>query len=76
LFVRAAKKEQADLVGARVIKIGDSNTEQALSKVGELIGRDNEMGVLFFPPHLLVIPEIWQARPNRFYPFKTPTKTE
>jgi tetratricopeptide (TPR) repeat protein len=61
LFVRAAKKEQADLVGARVIKIGDLTSEQALSKVGELIGRDNEMDVLFFAPHLLVMPEILQA---------------
>jgi C-terminal processing protease CtpA/Prc len=61
LFVRAAKKEQAVLVGARVVKIGDATAEQAYSKVRELIGRDNEMDVLFFAPHLLVMPEILQA---------------
>jgi tetratricopeptide (TPR) repeat protein len=61
LFVRSAKKEHVALVGARIVKIGDSNTEQALSKVRELIGRDNEMDVLFFAPHLLVMPEILQA---------------
>lgn len=61
LFVRSAKKEQANLVGARVLKIGDATAEQAYSKVRELIGRDNEMDVLFFAPHLLVMPEVLQA---------------
>ncbi len=61
LFVRAAKKEQAALVGARVVKIGDLIAEQAYSKVRELIGRDNEMDVIFFAPHLLVMPEVLQA---------------
>jgi tetratricopeptide (TPR) repeat protein len=61
LFVRAAEKEQAALVGARVVKIGDLTAEQAYSKVRDLIGRDNEMDVLFFAPHLLVMPEVLQA---------------
>jgi C-terminal processing protease CtpA/Prc len=61
LFVRSAKKEQSALLGARVVKIGDATAEQAYSKVRELIGRDNEMDVLFFAPHLLVMPEILQA---------------
>lgn len=61
LFVRAAKKEHAALVGARVVKIGDLSVDQAYSKVRDLIGRDNEMDALFFAPHLLVMPEILQA---------------
>lgn len=61
LFVRAAKKEQTELVGARVAKIGDYTTEQALFKVRKLIGRDNEMDVLFFAPQLLAMPEVLQA---------------
>jgi tetratricopeptide (TPR) repeat protein len=61
LFVPSAKKEQSALLGARVVKIGDLTAEQAYSKVRELIGRDNEMDVLFFAPHLLVMPGILQA---------------
>jgi tetratricopeptide (TPR) repeat protein len=61
LFVRSAKKEFANLVGARVIKIGDYTAEQAVSKVGEIIGQDNEMDTKFFAPHLLVMPEVLQA---------------
>jgi tetratricopeptide (TPR) repeat protein len=59
--VRAAKKEFANLVGARVVKIGDYTAEQAVSKVGKIIGQDNEMDAKFFAPHLLVMPEVLQA---------------
>lgn len=61
LFVRAAKKEFASLVGARVVMIGDYTAEQAVSKVGKIIGQDNEMGAKFFAPHLLVMPGVLQA---------------
>lgn len=61
LFVRAAKTEQAALVGVRVVNIGELSAEQAYSKVRDLIGRDDEMHALFFAPHLLVMPEVLQA---------------
>jgi tetratricopeptide (TPR) repeat protein len=61
LFVRAADREYARLVGARVTKIGNSSVEESIAKVQEMIGRDNEMGVRFFAPHLLVMPEILHA---------------
>jgi tetratricopeptide (TPR) repeat protein len=61
LFIRAAAKERADLVGARVIKIGRATTDEAYTAVRDLIGRDNEMDARFFAPHLLVLPEVLQA---------------
>jgi tetratricopeptide (TPR) repeat protein len=61
LFVRAARSENASLVGARVLKIGNASVEDALSRAGEIVGRDNEMDIKFFAPHLLTMPEILHA---------------
>jgi tetratricopeptide (TPR) repeat protein len=61
LFVRAAKSENAELVGARVVKIGNLTAEEAITRAGEIIGRDNEMDIRFFAPHLLSMPEILHA---------------
>jgi hypothetical protein len=57
LFIRAADSTHAGLVGARVVRIGGHSVEQAYAAVRPLIGRDNEMGVRFFAPFLLAMPE-------------------
>ncbi len=61
LFVRSAARDQARLVGAKVVGIGRLSTAQAYEAVRELIGRDNEMNARFFAPFLLVMPEILHA---------------
>ncbi len=64
LFVRslnAAAKEHTDLVGAKIIKIGNATALQAYAAVREIIGRDNEMDAKFFAAHLLVMPEVLHA---------------
>ena len=61
LYVRAATRENSELVSARVVKIGSASAEQAYNAVRELIGRDNEMDVEFFAPHLLIMPEVLYA---------------
>lgn len=61
LYVRAATREHARIVGARVIKIGNASVEQAYNSVREIIGRDNEMDVKFFAPFLLVMSEVLHA---------------
>ena len=61
LAVRAASREHADAVGAKVVRIGSSSADQAYRAVRELIGRDNEMDARFFAPHLLVMPEVLHA---------------
>src|SRR4030095_13768640 len=43
LYVSSATTEQSDLLGAKVLNIGNATTAEAYQKVGELIGRDNEM---------------------------------
>ncbi len=58
LFIRTAERGHADLVGARVVGIGDATAERAYELVRPLIGRDNEMDALFFAPQLLAMPEV------------------
>ena len=61
MFVRAAERSHADLLGARVVKIGDLTPEEAVARAREIVGRDNEMGVRFFAPLLLAMPEVLHA---------------
>ncbi|HEY0379302.1 MAG TPA: tetratricopeptide repeat protein [Pyrinomonadaceae bacterium] len=61
MFVRAAERSHAEMVGARVVKIGTADADEAVARVREIIGHDNEMGVKFFAPHLLVMPEVLHA---------------
>ena len=61
LYVRAAAPEYRDAVGARVLRIGNTDAEQAMRAVSELTWRDNEMGIKALVPQLLVIPEILHA---------------
>ncbi|CAN5795310.1 hypothetical protein BH24GEM1_BH24GEM1_03360 [soil metagenome] len=61
LFVRSAARKYADLVGAKVVRLGRLTTSQAYDAVRELIGRDNEMSARYFAPALLVMPEILHA---------------
>lgn len=58
LYVRAAAREHADLVGARVVTIGTASADAAYRSVRDLIGRDNEMDAKFFAPYLMVMPEV------------------
>jgi tetratricopeptide (TPR) repeat protein len=61
LFVRAAERAHAGLVGARVTKFGDATVEEAVARAREIIGRDNEMDVRFYAPLLLAMPEVLHA---------------
>lgn len=61
LYVRAAHRIHADLAGARVVRIGDASVDEAFGRVSPYVGRDNDMGVKFFAPHLLAIPEVLHA---------------
>jgi tetratricopeptide (TPR) repeat protein len=45
VFVRGARESHRDLVGKRVVAIGDQTTEEALNAVEPLISRDNDMWV-------------------------------
>src|SRR5262245_7154938 len=61
LFIRAAAREHADLVGARVVRIGNASAEEAYAAARGLVCRDTEMDAKFFAPALLAMPEVVQA---------------
>lgn len=61
LFVQAADPQYRDAVGARVVKIGNLSTTEALNRVREIAWRDNEMGIKSIAPRLLVVPEVLHA---------------
>jgi hypothetical protein len=59
--VRAARRDQAALLGGRVTHVGGVPVDSAEQRVAALIGRDNDMGVLMYAPILLVMPEVLHA---------------
>lgn len=61
LFVRAATREHADIVGARVVGIGRVSADAACDAASAIIGQDNAMDVKFFAPFLLAMPEVLHA---------------
>jgi tetratricopeptide (TPR) repeat protein len=61
LFVRAAERGHAELLGARVVNVGGATPDEALRRVRDMIGHDNEMGVRFSAPFLLTMPEVLHA---------------
>ena len=60
-YVRAAMRDHADLLGARVTHVGGVPIHAAEQLVAPLIGRDNDMGVVMYAPILLVMPEVLHA---------------
>lgn len=55
LFVQSAAPEYAQLVGGRVVRIGNATTEQALRAVSEVISADNEMNLKQRLPRSLIM---------------------
>jgi len=60
-YVRAATREHASLLGARVTRIGSVPIDSAELLVTPLIGRDNAMAIPLYAPLLLVMPEVLHA---------------
>ena len=58
LFIRAAHETHADLVGAKVLKIGDVPTAEALERVYPLVSHDNIMSQRSRTPRYLDLTEI------------------
>jgi hypothetical protein len=61
LYVRAADSAHAELVGARVVRIGSASADEALARIRPYVGRENDMGIRYFAPHLLAMPEVLHA---------------
>ncbi len=58
LFVRQAAPDYAGAVGARVLKIGNTPSDEALRLMGQLVAADNQMGISENAPLFLSIPEL------------------
>jgi hypothetical protein len=58
VYVEAAAPQHADLVGAKVLKIGDVPVDEALAKIEDVTSRDNEMTVQWFAASTLASPAV------------------
>jgi len=61
LYIDAVLPPHNDLVGAKVLKIGDRSAEEALALAEEIVSRDNAMTVRSFAPSVLASPAILQG---------------
>lgn len=61
LFIQSVAPEHANLVGAKVLKIGNVSAEKALETVGEYVPKDNIYGIKNTAPMYLISPEVLQA---------------
>ncbi|MCP5475322.1 MAG: hypothetical protein H7A19_10850 [Rhodanobacteraceae bacterium] len=58
LYVQAAPKEHAGLVGQRVLKLGKATPEAALAALESLVPHENDSALRQFSPVFLAIPEL------------------
>lgn len=58
IFIQMAAPEYADMVGGRVIKIGNMSADDAFKAVSPAAFADNEFGVKSMTPVMMTVPEI------------------
>jgi hypothetical protein len=58
LFVRRADSAHADLVGAKVLRIGRTGADEAVAAAGTIIPHENDWWVRAWAPFWLMLPEI------------------
>ena len=61
IFVRTAERGLGELVGARVVRIGDRAAGEALAAVGEVVSHENEPFLREHGTFYLTIPEVLHA---------------
>jgi tetratricopeptide (TPR) repeat protein len=61
IFIRQAHATLGRIVGAKILKIGDTSINTAYKAVSELIPRDNEMTLMGLVPFLLAQSEVLHA---------------
>ncbi len=61
LRVRATVESQRSLLGARVLRIGNSDVKDAYAAAKKMIGRENEQGARYWAQYLLAMPEVLHA---------------
>jgi len=58
LFIQKAAPEYAELVGGKVVKVGNMSADEVFKTVSQAAFADNEMGTKQVTPLLLTVPEI------------------
>ncbi|MEP6945852.1 MAG: tetratricopeptide repeat protein [Acidobacteriota bacterium] len=58
LYVQKAAPAYSDIVGGKVVRIGNASADDALAAVSAVVSADNKMGIMDGGPKLLAIPEI------------------
>jgi hypothetical protein len=61
LFVRAASPQYAALVGSKIEAVNGVPVQEAITRVSEIISRDNDMATLLVAPVFLAMPDILEA---------------
>jgi hypothetical protein len=61
LVVTRAAREHAELIGARLVRVGDRPVEEAIERVRVLFAADNKSGVREEAPGYLLSPEVLHA---------------
>ena len=61
LYVRAVQEPQRPLLGARVLRIGSLDVDDAYAAVKTMIGHDNGDGARYWAQYLLAMPEVLEA---------------
>lgn len=62
LHVQATLPEYGEILGAKVIKVGDKKVEEALEAVRPVVHYDSEMWFKLIAPSMLTIPEVLHAQ--------------
>ena len=61
LYVRAVQEAQRPLLGARVLRIGNLDVEDAYAAIKTMIGHENDGGARYWAQYLLAMPEVLEA---------------
>ncbi len=62
IFAIDATAPYSDVIGARLVKIGDTNIEDAYARVSPFANRDNASTVKLLTPVFLILPEVLHAQ--------------
>lgn len=58
LYVQKAVSNYSDLIGAKVLRVGKANADEAMTALRQVAFADNEMGVKQLAPLMMSVPEI------------------
>jgi len=62
IFVRSAPRELKETIGARLLRLGQVNVQEAFARVASATPHDNDMTLKNWVPSVMVIPEILHAK--------------